>query len=118
MRWVTPLLVVTVLITAFLALQAHGTFLYHRSTAERVLRDYAALAADELVRRPTMHIGYDGYLVLLTAVNHDVQSRGLPPDLPARLAGSTARVRKAAGLGRRFFVAAPADGRILFVPEA
>jgi signal transduction histidine kinase len=119
MRWVTPLLIGSLAITAFLAAQAHGTFVYHRTTAERVLRDYAALAGAELVRRSTMHVGYDGYLVLITAAGHDVDARGLRSDLPRRLAESPdARVRRAAELGRRFFVAEPARRRIAFVPKA
>src|SRR5262245_35989073 len=120
MRWLTPLLLASLGITAFLAAQAHGTFVYHRTTAERVLRDYAALAAGELVRRTTMHVGYDGYLVLLTAAGRDVEAaQGLSPDLPRRLAQSPeARVRRAAELSRRFFVAAPGQGRIAFAPEA
>jgi signal transduction histidine kinase len=116
---VTPLLVVSLVITAFLALQGHATFLYHRSTAERVLRDFAALAGGELVRRSTAQIGYDGYLVLLTAAARGVEERGLSAGLPGRLAKDPdARVRRASGLASRFFVASPAQGRIAFAPGA
>src|SRR5687767_10590387 len=122
MRWrpsllVTPLLVVSLAVTALLALQAHGTFVYHRATAERALRDFAALAGGEMVRRSTAQIGYDGYLTLLTAAARGAGAGGLDPDLPRRLAQDPdPRVRRAAGLARRFFVAAPSSGRIEMVP--
>ncbi|HEX6739706.1 MAG TPA: hypothetical protein VF310_15605, partial [Vicinamibacteria bacterium] len=116
---VTPLLVVILVITALLALQAHGTFVYHRATAERALRDFAALAGGELVRRSTTQLGYDGYFPLLAAAARRVDARGLPADLPRRLAGEPdARLRRAAGLARRFFVAAPEAGRIETAPAA
>jgi signal transduction histidine kinase len=124
MRWrssllVTPLLVVSLVITALLALQAHGNFVYHRATAERALRDFASLAGGELVRRSTAQVGYDGYLVLLTGAARGAGPQGLGPDLPRRLAQDPdPRVRRAAGLARRFFVAAPGSGRIELVPPA
>jgi signal transduction histidine kinase len=116
---VTPLLVVTLVITALLALQAHGTFIYHRATAERALRDFATLAGGEMVRRSTALIGYEGYLPLLTVAGRRVNAQGLPPDLRQALAQDPdARLRRAALLARRFFAASPAQGRITFVPEA
>src|SRR5262245_8245520 len=124
MRWrssplVTPLLIVSLVITALLALQAHGTFVYHRATAGRALRDFGMLAGGELVRRATALLGYEGYLPLLTAAARRVDQRGLAADLPQRLASDPdARVRHAAGLARRFLVAAPAAGRIETVPAA
>ena len=116
---VTPLLVVSLVITTLLTLQAHGTFIYHRATAERALRDFATLAGGELVRRSTALIGYEGYLPLLMVASRRVGTQGLPRDLRESLAQEPdARVLRAAGLARRFFAASPASGRIVFVPEA
>jgi hypothetical protein len=72
--------------------------------AERVLRDYAELAADELVRRSTAQIGYYGYFAYLRAFAaagsedplaaptepESLRPRGAPADLP-RLPRSTFR---------------------------
>jgi signal transduction histidine kinase len=111
---VTPLLLVSVATMALLTASAHVGSVYHRATAERVLRDFAALAAGELVRRSTAQIGYDGYGVLLGAVSRHVGPEGLPPALPELLAGDDVRVARAAALGRRFFVASAAH--VVFVP--
>src|SRR5687767_5765052 len=79
------LLIVSLLTTALLALQAHATFLYHRSTAEKVLRDFARLAASEFVRRATARLGYDGYAVLLTSAARRLGPQGLPAGFKRQL---------------------------------
>jgi len=121
-RWraslTVALLVVSLLTTTLLALQAHATFLYHRTTAERVLRDFARLAASEFIRRSTARLGYDGYAVLLAAAGRRLGPGGLPADLKNQLASDPdPRVRAASGLARSFFAAAPRAGRLAFVPE-
>jgi signal transduction histidine kinase len=121
-RWrgslTVALLIVSLVTTALLAAQAQMTFLYHRSTAEKVLRDFARLAASEFVRRATARLGYDGYAVLLTAAGRRLGPKGLPPDFKGELAAhADARVREASRLARGFFVAAPRGGRLVFVPS-
>jgi signal transduction histidine kinase len=120
-RWrgslTVALLIVSLVTTALLAGMAQVTFLYHRTTAEKVLRDFARLAASEFVRRSTARLGYDGYLVLLSAAGRSLEARGLPEGLPNQLAShSDARVREASRLARRFFVAAPRAGMLVFTP--
>jgi signal transduction histidine kinase len=121
-RWraslTVALLVVSLLTTALLALQAHATFLYHRVTAEQALRDFARLAASEFIRRATARLGYDGYAVLLAASGRRLDARGLPADLERELTEhADARVRAASSLARRYFAAVPRTGRLAFVPE-
>lgn len=58
---VVALLILSLALVAVLAWQAHDTALSHRAAAESVLRDYAALAAREFVRRATAEIGFRGY---------------------------------------------------------
>ncbi len=116
-RLTVALLVVSLVTTALLALQAQATFLYHRATAERVLRDFARLAASEFIRRATARLGYDGHAVLLAAAGRRLEPRGLPDGLKEELVShADARVRAASGLARLFFTATPATARVAFVP--
>ena len=79
----TPTLLTVLLVTAFslvamLAVQSWATSLYHRQVTEDVLRDYAALAADEALRRIAVEIGYYGYgpaLDLLRAQLSDTDAK-------------------------------------------
>src|SRR5207249_1435161 len=48
---IAVMLLASLLVASLLALQAHRTFLHHRATAERVLRDYARLAASRFALR-------------------------------------------------------------------
>jgi signal transduction histidine kinase len=111
------LLAVSVLSTAILAMQAHYAFNYHRFAAEQVVRDFARLAASELVRRATAQLGYDGCMVLLTALAQRADARAPAADALARIrADADARLETAAGLALGVFGASPAEGRIVFAP--
>ena len=55
---VAVLLLGSLLLAGVLALQAHTNFLYHRATAERVLRDYARLAASRFALRTGSNLYY------------------------------------------------------------
>ena len=44
-----------------LALEAYRAATYHRRAAQSVLRDYAALAASEMIRPSANQVGYYGY---------------------------------------------------------
>src|SRR6185503_17281352 len=114
---VAVLLATSVALMAALAVQAHAAYVYHRATAEKVMRDFAALAGAEFVRRATMLVGYEGHAVLLGELERRVEVPGLPRNLPARLLGAEEGVRRAAGLARRSFVASTAEGRLAFVPD-
>jgi signal transduction histidine kinase len=61
---------------ALLAAEAYRARQDHRRTAESVLRDYAALAAAEMVRRSAMELGYYGYYPLATAIGAAARAPG------------------------------------------
>jgi len=94
---VAVLLVVTLLVTAFIAFRAQMAATYHRATAERVITDWTRYAADELARRGQAQIEFYGaYPVLqMLAAN--------------RTEPSTAQEKRAYTLVRRTFHGAEAD---------
>jgi len=74
--FIAALLAATFVLTAFLALRAQFASTYHRATAEKVVRDWSAVAADELLRRTESYVGYDGTYPVLQAIANEP----LPPD--------------------------------------
>lgn len=62
------LLAASALLTAALAWQAFASTASHRQLAQRVLRDYAGLAATEFSRRTTAYVGNYGVVVALRAL--------------------------------------------------
>jgi len=79
--------IVAGMVTAgLLALEAYRAAAYHRRTARSVLRDYAALAAGEMIRRSANELGYYGYYPLSTALAGAVRRDGrLTPEAVAAL---------------------------------
>lgn len=93
--------------------QAYDTARSHRRAAESVLRDYASLAGNELLRRSTAAAGYRGYYPLITALGQSPIT-DLDRDLPTPaswLAGADEELRHAGALAAYLFRAAP-DGRL------
>jgi signal transduction histidine kinase len=81
------LFVTCLLVAALLAAEAHRAVTYHRRTAEAVLRDYASLAADEMIRRSATDLGYRGCYTLIGALAREAgQPGGLGNDPTTRLA--------------------------------
>lgn len=75
------LLLASLALTALLARQGYGAARSHRVTVETVLRDYAALAAGELVRRATSEVGYSGYYPAITVISQGFErGRESSPD--------------------------------------
>jgi signal transduction histidine kinase len=75
------LLVLAFGVAAALAVQAYGTARYHRAQADRVLRDYAALAAARVAQRSATEIYY-AILPPLKAIQHAHEMaprKALPP---------------------------------------
>src|SRR5262245_42567336 len=68
---IAALLAATFALTAFLALRAQMASLYHRATAEKVVRDWSAFAADELLRRLENAVNYDGTYPVLQAIANE-----------------------------------------------
>src|SRR5215471_4530209 len=67
------LLLISLATASVLALQAYFSDVYHRATAEGVLRDYSSLVADEVIRRSAAEIGYYGYYPLVQLVRRQVE---------------------------------------------
>ena len=65
---IIALLAASFLTTAFIAGRALVGATYHRTTAERTLRDYAALAADQFVRASDAQIAYYGCYPLVQKI--------------------------------------------------
>ncbi|MEM7350829.1 MAG: HAMP domain-containing sensor histidine kinase [Acidobacteriota bacterium] len=97
--FVAGLLLISLALVAVLSWQALDAAQSHRTVAEDVLRDYARLAADELIRRSLSDVGYGCYQ-LLNALS---QAR---PDLPSHGALETSQdtaTRRSAPLALYFF---------------
>ena len=75
------LLAASTLLTAALAWQAFAAAASHRQLAQRVLRDYAELAATEFSRRTTAYVGNYGVVVTLRAL---AQTANDAATLPSR----------------------------------
>jgi signal transduction histidine kinase len=75
------LLAASTLLTAALAWQAFASVTSHRELAQRVLRDYAELAATEFSRRTTAYVGNYGVVIALRALT---QATGSAQTLPSR----------------------------------
>jgi len=77
----------SLLTAALLAAEAQRAVTYHRRTAEAVLRDYASLAAGEMIRRSATELGYRGCYTLIGALAREAERPdGLEGDVRARLA--------------------------------
>ena len=79
---VAVLLVLAFGVAAALAVQAYGTARYHRAQADRVLRDYAALAAARVAQSSATRIYYYGILPTLKELQRAHESAPRRP-LPA-----------------------------------
>jgi signal transduction histidine kinase len=113
------LLLISLATASVIALQAYASDVYHRATAESVLHDYSSLIADEVIRRSSADIGYNGYYPLVEAMLRQVQQSG-------SLSGATkadfllaqdARLKRAAVLAKSYFQMDPAMGQLTFFGE-
>ena len=59
--FIAALLVLTLALAGAIALQAYRNFLSHKATAERVLHDYARLAAARFANRTEMNFWYENF---------------------------------------------------------
>jgi signal transduction histidine kinase len=88
--FIVALLVATFLLTAFMAVRAQMASTYHRATAERVIRDWTRVAADELARRTDAQATFYGTYPILQrmlagerASGELVASTDVPPQVLA-----------------------------------
>src|SRR5437879_6439406 len=108
--FVAVLLLLTLGLAGVLALQARRTFLDHRATAERVLRDNARLAAARFAQRVGMELYYTMFWPTVDALSHArAGAPGMPLPSPAKLAGgldsAAASFLKGARYGLRYELA-------------
>ena len=109
---IVVLLLVSLGATFLLAWQAQLAVTSHRVAAESVVRDYAALAADEFIRRVSAKIGYEGYYPLIGSLVRGLESTG---DLEGSLPGpEDDRVRGALPLAKRYFLSSPGSDALAF----
>jgi signal transduction histidine kinase len=68
--FIAVLLLLALGLAGLLAIEAHATFKYHRATAERVLRDYARLAAARFAQRTAQQAWYYAVMPTADALHH------------------------------------------------
>ena len=102
---IVAMLLVSLATAGVLAWQAYAAASSHRASAESVVRDYAALIADEAIRRTATEVGYAGHYTLISALAQAASKPGgLTADTTGALrSGPNDRVRRAARLARSFF---------------
>lgn len=108
--FIAGLLFFTLALAAILAGEAQLSVKYHRTVVEKVLRDYAMLASDELTRRATNELGFNGFYYLITAMRQAPAGRLLSPDDLAASPDET--VRKARDLVLFTFRYDPSSGHL------
>ena len=113
------LLVMCLLVIVLLARQAYDADRSHQAAAERALKDYAGLAADELVRRVGSRLGFGAYTVL-QRFERLAKSDPLNTELPSRealAAGADARVAPAFALPAGLFRYRPSSDSLELTHE-
>ena len=114
---VVGLLLVSLGVTFLLAWQAQYAVSRHRAAAESVVRDYAALAADEFIRRSAAKVGYEGYYPLIGAFTRGLETTGDPGKSvpkPEELGPEDERLRSALPLAKRYFISLPGSETLAF----
>jgi len=115
--FIVALLLVSLGATVLLAWQAQYAVSLHRAAAESVVRDYAALAADEFIRRSAAKVGYEGYYPLIGTLTRGLEATG---DLgksvpkPEELGQGDERLRAALPLAKRYFTSLPGSEALSF----
>ncbi len=83
--FVAALLLLTLALAGAIALQAYRNFLGHKATAERVLHDYARLAAARFAQRTEMAVYWSAFWPALEALSRVKAGR---PDMPLPAPGT------------------------------
>ena len=99
---VVGLLLLSLVMTGVFAWQAQTSTVYHRVAAEKVLRDYAMLTADEFARRAVNELGFYGFYPLVTAIRQEAAKGRLLSPADLRTSGDE-NIRPAGDLVRSTF---------------
>ncbi len=101
---VIVLLGAALVLTGVLTWQAADAARSHRQTAQRAVRDFAAIAADELIRRAANEIETYGFGPIRQAVSYDL-AQGQPMDLAKLTVDADDRLKRALPLiDHRFMI--------------
>jgi signal transduction histidine kinase len=111
---IVALLVASFLLTAFLAVRGQLVARYHRATAEKVIRDWALLAAAELERRLDAQSAFYGTYPVLQAI---AASPTLPAPADLAAAATSAEMRRNTALVRDTFRYDVATGTLAAGPS-
>ncbi len=114
---IVALLLVSLGATFLLAWQAELAAASHRAAAESIVRDYAALAADECIRRVSARVGYEGYYPMIGTLTSGLESTGeLGETLPRLedLGRNDERLGAALPLAKTFFTSEPGSESLSF----
>jgi signal transduction histidine kinase len=119
--FIVALLVATFVLTAFMAVRAQLAATYHRTTAEKVIRDWTRVAADELARRADAQATFYGTYPILQrmlagepASGELVASTNVPPQVSAIAADPPPpEQRVPVHVSGRTYVYATENGRIV-----
>src|SRR6266705_1829388 len=85
--FVAVLLLLTLALAGIIAFEAHRTFLGHRATAERILQDYARLAAALFAQRTAMNLYYHAFSPAIESMARaKAGTPGAPLPTPRQLA--------------------------------
>src|SRR2546427_1856899 len=88
--FVAALLLLTLALAGAMALQAYRNFLGHKATAERVLHDYARLAAARFANRTEMNFYYENFSPAMDALMRaKAGGPDVSPPAPSRLPATT-----------------------------
>ncbi|HEX6100687.1 MAG TPA: HAMP domain-containing sensor histidine kinase [Thermoanaerobaculia bacterium] len=119
--FIVALLIATFVLTAFMAVRAQMAATYHRTTAEKVIRDWTRVAADELARRVDAQATFYGTYPILQRMLAGEPSSGdlvASTDVPPQVAAIAAdppppEKRVPVHAGGRTYVYATGNGRIV-----
>ena len=113
--FIVVLLLSTLLLAGALAYQAVDSVASHRATADAVLEDYAAFAAEQYVRRVTQQLEYYGVRPSLQrlAVLHIVSGQRRVPTTAAMARDADGNLRQSLELVRYLFRFDPVTGDIV-----
>jgi signal transduction histidine kinase len=108
---IVALLLSSIVLAGVLTWQAQLSMLSQRAEAEKVLRDYAMLAADEFARRSVNELGFNGFYAIVTALRQAAGQGRLPTPAELRTDGDET-VRPASDLVRSTFRYDPSSTRL------
>jgi len=112
--FITALLVLSLLLVVFLGRLAYDAARSHRLAAEKVLGDYASLAAHDLARRAATEIGYSGCYAVITALRRQAAADpgGALPPIEALPSPGDEGLKSALGLATTIFLLDPLRGTL------